>query len=174
MRMRKGIQMLVMAALALFILTGTGVSAQADTIINRVDVTVTPPLVGDTDTSIEYFVDSSAGYTVTADGAWKEGGSYDTVRIEEGNVYIATFTVTAKAGYTFAQDTSVYVNESQEQITLLGGEETPYTNFELKANSVVLDSVTNVALPAFSAPSVGSAAPNYPSHSDSTYKAEGV
>ncbi|MBR4099881.1 MAG: hypothetical protein IKK55_02715 [Clostridia bacterium] len=142
--------------------------------IDEVNVTVTLPMVGATDSAVNFTV-SDDRYTVTAkNGVWREADDITTAtQFVSGNIYRTVFDVVANTGYELTADTIVKVNGSQENIDLLGDESSPAGIFEIKVEPIALGTVATVELTDVPKGSIGDTADKY-SYDGGDYSVEGI
>lgn len=149
---------------------------ESKTPIETVEVDIIIPLVNATDTTVKFSFDANVGYTVTAQkGKWRDGGGSPATSFVRSNDYYASFTVTPKDEYVLTSDTRVLVNGTEENVSLLGGETYPASQFELKCQPEVKDYISEVHLTGVPEVIIGAKATPYSySSPDGTYQAIGT
>ncbi len=173
-RIRRRISSILMTAvMVISMLGGLGVTAQAEgSIITEISVTIESPLIGNSDLSVKFTVPEGANYTVTPDSNWEFGNMVEQAPITEGSIYGASFKVTPKEGYTLDLAASVIVNGSTENVTLLGGVESPASIFEYTTMSECLGTIDTVELNGIPQGNIGETAAPY-SQAGTNYTASG-
>lgn len=149
-------------------------TALADTSITKVVVTVEIPKVGAADKVVKFSVPADANYTVAANETkWCDGGGYEAVAFEDGDIYGALFTVTPKDGYVLDSKTTVEVNGSSANVDLLGGNSTPASQFDFKTFPALLGTIDSISLEDVPAYTTGEAPAGY-SYDGAEYAVVGV
>lgn len=118
-------------------------------VVEEIHVTVTAPLVGGTDGTVHFSWVDHEKYTVIAtEETWNDAGGY-TVEdaFRKGCIYKAAFRVEMQEGYAFSAQTKVFVNGSEEDVYLLGGQNQPAACFEFKTIPESLGAVEEINLP---------------------------
>lgn len=145
MKRRIAFMLVVMLTLSLL---PVGVFASPQ-VVEEIHVTVTVPLVGETDDTVHFSWVDHEKYTVTAvEGIWVDAGGY-TVEdaFEKDSIYQAEFYIEMQDGYTFSEHTKVFVNGSEEGISLLGMQDKPAECFYFTTIPEELGTVEEINLP---------------------------
>ncbi len=172
---KKILSLCVALAMLITLFGGPYMVAMAQDIeIDVVEVDITIPLVGDSNTQVSYSVPEGANYTVTPGNTnWMDGsGVNEAGDFYSGDTYIIYFDVEPASGYVLGENTIVTVNKNVAGVLMLGGATCPAAAFEYSTEPVVLGTIDKIDFGNLPSGDIGQTAADY-SFSGTNYTVTG-